>query len=272
MLSLYLIADLAVGSGRGGVIHIPDMTSTRSDTAASNRMASFHHDSKSTAGDESSARLSRLWMLLFFYSILLLAFSIELQAGPVCEGPFKSSPYCTSTVAALIVSILGMILCVAYGAIRVSQMKTQRSRARRSSSMANSIERILAFGIFIGYACNAGITTSPGGSGSNVGNVYISSWMALIIALVLNVNYLGLHFISKGDNCHHHQHRHQMGHHRMLSKEEELHVIRKNSHGNNEDDYEGIEYEDEDETVMVPQMMYHVDDDVASRADSRVII
>ena len=44
-------------------------------------------------------------------SILLLSFLIVEKFGPVCNVPYlQNSLHCTSTTAALIISILGMLL------------------------------------------------------------------------------------------------------------------------------------------------------------------
>mmetsp|Transcript_24847 Transcript_24847/g.53603 ORF Transcript_24847/g.53603 Transcript_24847/m.53603 type:complete len:308 (+) Transcript_24847:3-926(+) len=205
ILSLYLVADLCTGNHRGGMKFSTAITTS-------------HHSTKNHT-------VGRLWILLFFSSILLLTFSISLQAGPMCVGPLQNSPYCASTMVSLIISTLGLILCLSYGAIRASSLSLV------SLVSNNTIERVLALAILIVYACNAGITTSPGRSGANVGNVYVTSWLALILALILNVSYLGLHFTSCDD------------HHEVISpKREELDMLRKNSQNEDFDDDE--EYDD----------------------------
>lgn len=221
ILSLYLVSDLCTGNNRGGVISI---------TAAT----SIHSTKNQTMG--------RLWMLLLFSSILLLSFSIMLQVGPSCMGELMhNSSYCASTMTALSVSILGMLLCFSW-AISI--------RARRDSSSLDKFERVLALAILIGYACNAGITTSPGGSGTNVGNVYVASWLALILASILNVSYLRLHFTSRSCD------ENVPSSNYNGSKREQLDAMGKNSQ--NGQDLDGNEEFDEEYDGQYGDMASHV--------------
>jgi len=217
ILSLYLVADLASGNNREGVISIASNDSMENQT------------------------VGRLWMLLLFSSILLLSFSASLRASPACGGTLmQESPYCASTTTALTVSILGMIVGLSYRANSV--------RESRSSSRMNSkpIERVLALVVLIVYACNAGITTSPGGSGANMGNVYVTSWLGLILAFILNVSYLKLHFTSSS-------HEIATMANKSMSKREELDTLRKNSQngeGSEEEYFSEDEFDDMDSHVF----------------------
>ena len=150
-MSLYLLANLHAGNHQVGVI-----TTT------------------TTALTETHA-MSSLWMLQSFSSILLLSFLITEKFGPIYNVPYlQNSSCCVSTMVALVVSILGILLCIAH----------------ITTSHFNTIGNTLALAILTMYACNVGILTSPHRSGTNVDNVYVTSWLSLILALILNVNYL----------------------------------------------------------------------------------
>lgn len=108
----------------------------------------------------------------------------------------RGSSYCASAAVSLIASILGMIACLSYVGSRAASLGSPSSSSQYFAKNDSIVERILALAVLIAYACNAGIATGPGGSGAGVGNVYVSSWLALVLALVLNVKYLGFHFAT----------------------------------------------------------------------------
>jgi len=168
-------------------------TTTTARTASWNTMPHNHCSERET--------VARLWTLLFFSSVLLLSFSASARSGLVCEGPaMRGTSYCASTIVSLVASILSMIACFLYVGSRVasSGSSLSSSSSRYYTNNSNIVERSLALTVLIAYTCNAGIATGPGGFGAGVGNVYVSSWFALTLALVLNVKYFGFHFATIG--------------------------------------------------------------------------
>jgi len=188
ILSLYLLSDVIAGNYPSGKSTLTLENTTRTGTANCHQM--------------------RTWILLLIASVLLFSFAIAERVGPVCSDSYLlNSPYCTSTTVSIVTSVLGALLCLAQMVMCRFSMMSEQLRCRElglplegnSSSLAvrNASETLLALPVLVGYACNVGFATSPGGSGANVGNVYVVSWLCLASAMSLNVDYLGLHLTTE---------------------------------------------------------------------------
>lgn len=184
ILSLYLLSDVIAGNYPSGKSTLALQNTTRTGTANCHQM--------------------RTWILLLIASVLLFSFAIAERVGPACSDSYlRNSPYCTSTTVSIVTSVLGALLCLAQMVMCRFSMMSEQLRCRElglplesnSSSLAvrNASETLLALPVLVGYACNVGFATSPGGSGANVGNVYVVSWLCLVLAMSLNVDYLRLH-------------------------------------------------------------------------------
>jgi len=182
ILSLYLLSDVLAGNYPSG-----KSTLTLEKTTAT-----------------TNSRQTRTWILLLITSVLLFSFSIAERVGPMCSDSYlHNSPYCTSTTVSIVTSVLGALICLAQMVMCRFSIMSEQMRCRElglplensSSSLAvrNASETLLALPALVGYACNVGFATGSGGSGANVGNVYVVSWLCLVLAMSLNVDYLGLH-------------------------------------------------------------------------------
>jgi len=242
ILSLYLFSDVIAGNYPSG----------KSTLAL-----------ESTRGGTKNCHQTRTWILLLVTSVLLFSFAIAERNGPVCRDAYlHNSPYCTSTTVSVVTSVLSALLCLAQMVMcRFSLMSEQLRRRElglplenNSSSLAvtNASETLLALPVLVGYACNVGFATSPGGSGANVGNVFVVSWLCLVLAMLLNVDYLGLHLTMEERST-------NRGYTTLtLSQQEEAMVRRRPTYEDVSDDSE----EESDESsadssvVLRPRLMY----------------
>jgi len=170
ILSMYLVADFAAGN-RGGVRPSPR-------ALALNPLLT---------SDDDLASIRRTWAMISMASIALLFAGAAESAGSVCAGPdLASTPYCSSATASAAAGTLGFV-----EACGVAFLGRLRRRGTVTRSTRRLGERLLGLACLIGYAVSAGVATGPGGAGADANNVFVASWLAAGLAVLLNVSYLG---------------------------------------------------------------------------------
>ncbi len=143
------------------------------------------------------------------FSAALSAFSIELRKGDVCAGNLLSSTsFCMSSLLGSVIGLLcGLFSSIGLIIIRLDQMGTFDQWGSQRETKLLRIDGILSILLFVLNCINVGFGTSPGGQGTEgkylvkksnhftgpakmsyfmiVGNVFVSSWMALILSLII---------------------------------------------------------------------------------------
>ena len=170
VLSMYLVADFAAGN-RGGVRPSPR-------ALALNPLLT---------SDDDLAAIRRTWAMISMASIALLFAGAAESAGSVCAGPdLAATPYCSSATASAAAGTLGF--AEACGVVFLGRLRRRGTVSRDTRRLG---ERLLGLACLIGYAVSAGVATGPGGAGAEANNVFVASWLAAGLAVLLNVSYLG---------------------------------------------------------------------------------
>ena len=170
VLSMYLVADIAAGN-RGGVRPSPRALALNPGLTA----------------DDDLAAIRRTWAMIAMASAALLFAGASESAGSVCEGPdLSATPYCSSATASAAAGTLGFV-----EACGVAFLGRLRRRGFMSRATRRLGERLLGLACLVGYAVSAGVATGPGGAGADANNVFVASWLAAGLAVLLNVSYLG---------------------------------------------------------------------------------
>jgi hypothetical protein len=124
---------------------------------------------------------SKHWFLMLVISCALSAFCINYRIGMSCDGSLSSTPFCKRCVLGSVVGIVCTIISV--GALVVHFMNL-REQAQSNKKLWVSESSFAALS-FILNCMNVGFVTSPGGPGADIGNIFLTAWLALIVSTVL---------------------------------------------------------------------------------------
>lgn len=177
-LDSYLMADLFTGTLRGS---LPTPRATVSMPSNSSFSRKY-----------SDNGIPKLWFLLFLSSTALLSFSLSVRNSYTCNGLLQNTQVCASTVTGIISSIFALLFCLGYvGFYRLSRMTSTFTTANQYYDSGKiKREGVLAVLAFTCHAINLGLTVSPGGAGTNLGDVFVISWLSFLLVVLLMVLYL----------------------------------------------------------------------------------
>ena len=190
--SSYLVADLATTNDCSGLVPFQKRPPPPPSSSSSSRQHR-HQD-----GNNS---ISKLWTLQFLSSTSLLAHSISLQNGILCQGNvLQLTDFCSNALIGIASGIMGMIFASLYAILaRLHQIKSTSSTpygdlASSGSCISASTKHVVgaSFAIlsFIMCAVHVGIVTSPGGPGATVGDLFVNSWISFLVAVSLLIQYI----------------------------------------------------------------------------------
>ncbi|KAL3791276.1 hypothetical protein HJC23_000893 [Cyclotella cryptica] len=126
------------------------------------------------------------WFLLLVTSCALSAFCIDNRNGLSCEGSLSSTPFCKRS---LLGSIVGMLSAIISICALIVHYFNQRGKIDDFRNLLQKrlwmIEVFLSAVSFVLNCINVGYATSPGGPGNEIGNVFVSCWLGVIISTIL---------------------------------------------------------------------------------------
>eukprot|EP00970_Alexandrium_tamarense_P010121 scaffold2040_cov196-Alexandrium_tamarense.AAC.13 len=127
------------------------------------------------------------WFLSLAVSAALAAFSVEMRTSDSCQGGVLSStPYCKrSVLSASVAFICAIIAAIALILCRLNQMKVFDDWRSHRERKLWSIEGGLAILSFALNGINVGFSTSPGGQSTELGNLFITSWLGFILSFMI---------------------------------------------------------------------------------------
>jgi len=124
---------------------------------------------------------SKHWFLLLVTSCALSAYCIDDRSGVSCQGALSSTTFCSLTVlgattgsVTAVISVCGLIL----------HYINQRGASNEHKKLWCSEALCSVFSLVLN-CINVSFVTSPGGPGTEIGNVFVSSWLGVIISLIL---------------------------------------------------------------------------------------
>ncbi|KAL7522739.1 hypothetical protein ACHAWX_007439 [Stephanocyclus meneghinianus] len=128
------------------------------------------------------------WFLLLVTSCVLSAFCIDDRNGLSCEGSLSSTPFCKRSLLGSIVGLLSAIMSVC---ALIVHYFNQRGKIDDFRNILQKrlwmMEVLLAATSFVLNSINVGYATSPGGPGTEIGNVFVSCWLGVILSTILFV-------------------------------------------------------------------------------------
>mmetsp|Transcript_2242 Transcript_2242/g.4825 ORF Transcript_2242/g.4825 Transcript_2242/m.4825 type:complete len:896 (+) Transcript_2242:130-2817(+) len=127
------------------------------------------------------------YFMAMVFSGALSAFSIEMRKGDACAGNLLSSTsFCVSSLMGSVIGLLcGLFALMGLIIYRLDQMGTFDQWGSQRGKNLLIVDGILSILLFVLNCLNVGFGTSPGGQGTEVGNIFVSSWMALILSLII---------------------------------------------------------------------------------------
>eukprot|EP00970_Alexandrium_tamarense_P009485 scaffold1899_cov182-Alexandrium_tamarense.AAC.5 len=137
---------------------------------------------------KKQVRLHSLFLQQIFSSFLVLYFSYSFQNGIFCSGLIGTTKLCRSATVGVAIGVL-LILCSAvhFCIARASQLSLSRRSSHRASSSLRIVNDttsniVLSTLSFLFNIINVSLTTSPGGAASENYNLFVSSWVCLVVS------------------------------------------------------------------------------------------
>ena len=175
-----LVGELVVSSSekRRGTVESSNWRNVRLDDSG-----------KHTDGDEYMRTYnlgdgSTQWFLMLVSSCALSAFCIDYRMGVSCEGTLGSTPFCKRCVLGFTTGILCAMISVGALSLHFVNLRTKNDTSGQIISHQKlwSLEANFATVSFILNSINVGFITSPRGPGAEIGNIFVTAWLGLIIS------------------------------------------------------------------------------------------
>lgn len=126
------------------------------------------------------------WFMFLAFQLALSAFTMKLKLGDACTGSLGMTSFCKRASLGLGVGLTNSaISCASLLLSHLDQMgKLERWGVNREKTIWR-IEGCLSLLSLTLSSCNLGYSTSPGGPGTEIGNVFVTSIVGVVVSLLL---------------------------------------------------------------------------------------
>lgn len=126
------------------------------------------------------------WFMCLAFQLALSAFSMKLRVGDVCAGTFGSTPFCKrSSLGAGVGLTNAVISCASLLLCRLDQMGKFEHWGSSREQKIWCIECCFSLLSFTLSCVVLGYGTSPGGPATELGNVFVTSIVGVVVSLKL---------------------------------------------------------------------------------------
>jgi hypothetical protein len=101
-----------------------------------------------------------------------------------CEGTLSSTPFCTRCTLGASVGLFSAVISVGAISVRITNQNNTKETPDKKSWCLEAVFAILAL---ILNCINVGFATSPGGPGAEIGNIFLSAWLGVVVSLVISL-------------------------------------------------------------------------------------
>lgn len=164
---------------------------------------------QSRVDDGSSNKPVALWTSSLLLNVTILSTSINLVNSPICHGLMSNMGVCSGARVALTLGALNCgVGCLMLLVLYVSSVQQYHLRVNGSGyggslfwngKRVHNLGFIVSILSFVLQAASIGVITSPGGIGSNSGNLFVALWSSVFWGLFLLIRYADAATILYGD-------------------------------------------------------------------------
>ena len=137
------------------------------------------------ATHDQSSSVKSAWFMCLFSTTCTATSLLIIQSGPACRGHYiDDSPYCSSALAAGSVSAVCAVVLLACGVCHIQPIR-RNIQDMTALKLRTLIMIIGATALLITQCAIVAKVTAPSGPGHTTSNAFITTWMSLIVSLIL---------------------------------------------------------------------------------------
>lgn len=126
------------------------------------------------------------WFMCLAFQLALSVFSMKLRVGEVCAGTLGPTPFCKrSSLGSGVGLTNAVIACASFVFCRLDQMGKFDHWGSSREHRLWCVESFFSLLSLIMSCFNLGYSTSPGGPATELGNVFVTSIVAVVLSLML---------------------------------------------------------------------------------------